>query len=130
MSIPTDRSPLAYVLVRILESGHYWVRGTAVPLRVLVEEFRQGAPPEEVHRALPGLSLAQVYGAIAFYLAHREWVEAKLRCMGRPAPLFPVLSQADPGLYARLAPYRRLLVRLRRQADAGVPRTSDPGEVG
>ena len=45
----------------------------------LVDEFRNGATPEQIQDSFPSLSLGAIYGAIAYYLENREAVEAYLR---------------------------------------------------
>jgi uncharacterized protein (DUF433 family) len=59
--------------------GGFYVKGTRVPLDSLVHEFRIGASPESIRQAFPTLTLEQVYGAITFYLGHRDEVEASIR---------------------------------------------------
>jgi uncharacterized protein (DUF433 family) len=59
------------------ESG-YWVAGTRISLDSVVYSFLDGESPESIAQNFPLLSLEQVYGAIAFYLANREFVDAYL----------------------------------------------------
>ena len=54
-----------------------------MPLDAIVHEFQNGASPEAIRQSLPTLTLEQVYGAVAFYLGHKEQVEAALRETGR-----------------------------------------------
>lgn len=65
----------AYVEQR---NGGYYVAGARVSLDSLVYAFRRGASPESIRRSFPVLTLEQVYGAIAFYLAHEQEVDAYL----------------------------------------------------
>ena len=58
--------------------GTWRVTGTRVSLDSVVYAFRQGSTPEEVCQDFPTLSLAQVYAAIAYYLHHRQAVDAYL----------------------------------------------------
>jgi uncharacterized protein (DUF433 family) len=58
--------------------GGYWVAGTRVSLDSLVHAFRRGASPETIRRSFPVLTLEEVYGAIAFYLAHETEIDAYL----------------------------------------------------
>ena len=58
--------------------GAWVVAGTRVGLGVIVQQFWEGQSPEAIHREFPTLSLEQVYGAIAFYLANRVQVDADL----------------------------------------------------
>jgi uncharacterized protein (DUF433 family) len=53
------------------EEGTLRVAGSRVTLASIVHAFWQGETPETIVQAFPSLSLEQVYGAIAQYLAHR-----------------------------------------------------------
>jgi uncharacterized protein (DUF433 family) len=54
------------------------VGGTRVTLDTIVGAFGQGATAEEIAQQYPTVSLSDVYAAIAYYLRHREEVEAYL----------------------------------------------------
>jgi uncharacterized protein (DUF433 family) len=58
--------------------GGFYVAGSRVSLASIICAFRDGASPETIRRNFPSLSLAQVYGAIAFYLSHPRESEAYL----------------------------------------------------
>jgi len=61
------------------DGGHY-VAGTRISLDSVVYAFKRGASPESIYRSFPLIgSLENVYGAITFYLAHKDTVEAYLR---------------------------------------------------
>lgn len=58
----------------------YWVAGTRVSLDSIVLAFRDGLSPETIAtECFPVLTLEQVYGAIAYYLAHRPEVDQMLK---------------------------------------------------
>jgi len=57
----------------------YWIEGTRISLDSVVYSFLNGESPESIAQNFPILSLEQVYGAIAFYLANRELVDAYLK---------------------------------------------------
>jgi uncharacterized protein (DUF433 family) len=59
--------------------GGYWVAGTRVSLDSLVYAFREGQTAESIAQSFPVLTLEQVYGTIAYYLAHRESIDTYLR---------------------------------------------------
>ena len=59
--------------------GTYRVAGSRVSLDSIVYCFREGLSPESVAEAFPALTLEQVYGAIAFYLANQRAVDEYLR---------------------------------------------------
>ena len=65
--------------------GGYYVVGERVSLDSLVYAFRRGASPETIRRSFPVLTLEQVYGAIAYYLAHEQVIDAYLEEAEREA---------------------------------------------
>jgi uncharacterized protein (DUF433 family) len=58
--------------------GVYRVAGTRVSLDSIVYAFLDGHTAESIQQSFPVLTLEQVYGAITYYLAHREAIEAYL----------------------------------------------------
>ena len=59
--------------------GGYYVNDTRVSLDSIVLAFLQGLSPETIAaECFPTLTLEQVYGAIAYYLAHRAEIDAYL----------------------------------------------------
>jgi uncharacterized protein (DUF433 family) len=63
--------------------GAFYVVGSRVSLASIIYAFRDGASPETIRQSFPSLSLAQVYGAIAFYLSHTRESEAYLQELKR-----------------------------------------------
>jgi uncharacterized protein (DUF433 family) len=59
--------------------GTWRIAGTRVSLDSVIHSFWEGATPEEICQDYSTLSLAQVYGAIAYYLRYRDKVDAYLR---------------------------------------------------
>jgi uncharacterized protein (DUF433 family) len=57
----------------------YWIEGTRISLDSVVYCFLNGESPESTVQNFPLLSLEQVYGATAFYLANREMIDAYLK---------------------------------------------------
>ncbi|MGA2031389.1 MAG: DUF433 domain-containing protein [Thermoguttaceae bacterium] len=67
------------VYVEARDEG-YWVSGTRVSLDSVVLAFVQGLSPETIAgECFPTLTLEQVYGAIAYYLAHRAEIDGYLK---------------------------------------------------
>ena len=93
--------------VETTESGYY-VAGTRVSLDSVVYAFLGGQAAEAIAQAFPVLTLEQVYGALTFYLAHREDVDAYLRVQREDfeAKRAAALA-ADPMFYQKLAASRR-----------------------
>lgn len=61
-----------------LKEGAYRVGGTRVSLDSVVYGFKGGASPECIQQSFPALTLEQVYGAIAYYLAHQQTIDQYL----------------------------------------------------
>ena len=55
--------------------GAYVVAGTRVSLDSIAYAFLSGQSAEAIAQAFPALNLEQVYGAITYYLAHRDDVD-------------------------------------------------------
>jgi hypothetical protein len=61
-----------------LRNDVYYVAATRISLDSIVYSFREGSSPESILGAFDGLTLAGVYGAIAFYLDHQTDIDAYL----------------------------------------------------
>lgn len=84
-------------------NGGFYVTGTRVSLDSIVYSFKAGDSPETIRQNFSSLSLEQVYGAIAFYLAHDQEVDANIH-QGEEElrRSIPPLGESRPELYARL----------------------------
>ena len=81
----------------------YWIAGTRVSLDSVVYAFLEGLSPESIVDSFDTLTLEEVYGAIAFYLGHRDVIDAYLK---QSEAQFDELCQrareANPLLYQKL----------------------------
>lgn len=58
----------------------FWIAGTRVSLDSVVLAFLDGLSPETiVAECFPVLTLEQVYGAITYYLSHKDEINAYLK---------------------------------------------------
>ncbi len=62
-----------------MTEGAYRVAGSRVSLDSIVYRFREGLSAESIAENFPALTLEQVYGAIAYYLANQVEVDQYLR---------------------------------------------------
>ncbi len=86
------------------KGGALRVRGSRVSLDSIVHAFQNGETPESIVQMFPTLSLEQVYGAIAHYLAHQADVDAYLKRGHEDFERQRDESRAeDPDFYRRLA---------------------------
>ncbi len=88
--------------------GGYFLQGTRVSLGSVVYAFLRGESPEGIAESFPVLTLEQIFGALTFYLAHRELVDDYLSQDRREFEIFREESRRNcPALYAKLAEARR-----------------------
>jgi uncharacterized protein (DUF433 family) len=59
-------------------SGALRVGHSRVLLELVVRAFQDGATPEAIAQRYPAATLADIYAVIAYYLRHREEIEAYL----------------------------------------------------
>lgn len=76
------------------DQGVMRVSHTRVMLDSIVAGFEQGHSPETIQQQYPALSLEEVYGAITYYLAHRDEVEAYLKRQDKQWESWRATSQA------------------------------------
>ncbi len=82
----TDRS---YVEER---AGTWYVLGQRVPLHLIIADWRNGASPETIAEHFPVLTLAEVYGSIAFYLGQPSELDVHFAEIDREE--FAIVAQA------------------------------------
>jgi uncharacterized protein (DUF433 family) len=115
MTIPTASRTAEYTGSEILmakeyihqRDGGYFIAGSRVSLDSVVCEYLRGESPEAIAEAFPALSLEQVFGALAFYLANRESVDRQLLEARREFESLRQRSRRDhPALHAKIAGVR------------------------
>ena len=88
--------------------GGYWVAGSRVSLDSIVYAFLNGQTAESIAQSYPVLTLEQVYGAIAFYLANRPAIDEYLeRTKADFEAMRRASRDADPMFHQKLADARR-----------------------
>lgn len=80
----------------------YWIAGNRISLDSVVYAFKNGLSPESIVQSFPLLTLEQVYGAIAFYLANRADIDAYLADEEAFDSMPQPLQATDPALYEKL----------------------------
>src|SRR5436190_14783886 len=74
LAIHAERPPL-----RVDEGDAVRVGNSRVSLDLVVEQYENGMTPEAMVRAYDTLVLADVYAVIAYYLRHKDEVQAYLK---------------------------------------------------
>ena len=89
----------------------YWIAGTRVSLDSVVYAFLEGLSPESIVDSFDTLTLEEVYGALAFYLGHRDEIDVYLK---QSEAQFDELCRrartANPLLYRKLDEARQRLM--------------------
>jgi uncharacterized protein (DUF433 family) len=100
--------------------GAYLIAGTRVSLDSVVYAFLRGAAPESIAQSYPVLSLEEVYGAIAFYLANQAEIDDVLAANDREFELLRSRTrEANANLYKKLEAARQNLHH--HASEASVP---------
>ena len=98
-------------MIRIMHSeyieqrnGGYYVAGVRISLDSVVYSFNQGNSPERIMEQFPLLDkLANVYGAIAFYLDHKAEIDQYLVDAEREFENSGIpMAQANPVLWEKI----------------------------
>ncbi len=71
--LQTEAPPLRRDASGALRVGH-----SRVLLELVIRAFQDGATPEAIAQRYPTATLADIYAVIAYYLRHREDIEAYL----------------------------------------------------
>jgi uncharacterized protein (DUF433 family) len=87
----------------------YWISGSRVSLESVIFAFLDGLSPETIaSECFPVLTLEQVYGAITYYLRHRQEVDAYLKQVEIEIEAFQQATR-DPEFSRKMAKARREL---------------------
>jgi uncharacterized protein (DUF433 family) len=86
----------AKTYVRADQYGVLRIGGTRVSLDSVVYAFRQGHTPEAIRQQYSTLSLEEIYGALAFYLANRDEVDRYLQSQQQTWDHFRQQAEQQP----------------------------------
>lgn len=96
---------MAYPVSAYIEEreGALRIAGTRVSLASVVIGFQEGESPQQIVQSFPTLTLAQVYGGIAYYLENEKMINEYLSKIQREFERsVQPLSQSNPELFAQL----------------------------
>ncbi len=115
-SLPTAPEPVPFY---ISENGAVRLHGSRMPLEGVVELYKNGLSAEDIHRDF-NAPLAEVHGAIAYYLRHKEEVEAYVNEVKRSSEALRREAESQPEYQETI---RRIKARwAERQANGTSPR--------
>jgi uncharacterized protein (DUF433 family) len=79
-----------------------WLTGTNIKvIEVALDKLAYGWSPEEIYFQHPGLSLAQIHGALSYYYENQEHLDAEIERRRREARTL-ASEQADSPLQQKL----------------------------
>ncbi|HQU93963.1 MAG TPA: DUF433 domain-containing protein [Pyrinomonadaceae bacterium] len=98
------------------KNGGYYIADSRVSLDSVVYAFREGKSPESIRWSFPVLTLEEVYGAVAFYLANQAkidkyLIESEIKFEKEAAIRRAQFRKENPELYKRLVKARSVLAR-------------------
>lgn len=94
------------------DDGTLRITGSRVPIDTVIYHFKLGATAEEIGYKFSSLRLADIYGAIYYYLANREEVEEYLSQQEAEGDAVQQRIESDPAYQQSKAEMReRLLAR-------------------
>jgi uncharacterized protein (DUF433 family) len=67
------------VPLHIDQDGVIRIGKTRVTMDIVIRAFKRGASPETIAAQFPAITLAEAYGAVAYYLQHQAEIDDYLR---------------------------------------------------
>jgi uncharacterized protein (DUF433 family) len=108
-----SNSPTMTVPLRMDEHGTIRVGNSRVLLELVIHAYYLGETPEGIVDSYPALAIGDVYAVIAYYLSHRDEIDAYVRA--RDARVDEVLAEIEAN---RTPEVRALRQRLRAAKEA------------
>src|SRR5688572_29116466 len=112
LKLHADPAPL-----HIDDTGAIRIGQSRVTLDVLLQYWRLGMKPEEIALGLDTLTLADVHGALAYYLRHQTEMDGYLR--QREEESEELRRQIEAANAGRLAPLKTRVDSVRAQGNGG-----------
>jgi uncharacterized protein (DUF433 family) len=103
--------------IEVRDTRLYFLR-SRVPLEAIARVWREGHSPEEIRENFPTLTLAEVYGAVAYHLDHQAEVDRRL--IESEADYRARRAAAEAGDPERYASLRQRLAEARARREASL----------
>ncbi|MCI0359822.1 MAG: DUF433 domain-containing protein [Planctomycetaceae bacterium] len=118
---PADGLPLQAESppLRFDEGGVIRVGNGRISLDLIVEQYENGATPEDMVRAYDTLALADAYAAISYYLRHRDLVRNYLKRRAEEGEVLRTTIESDHPRVSREELMERRTAREKDHAPAG-----------
>ena len=89
-----------------LDDGTIVITGTPIALEIVVARHNAGDTPGEIKRGVPSLDLADIYFVIAYYLSHRDEVDAYVQRQQERSQRVRQWLESDESYRAQMADLR------------------------
>ena len=104
----------------VTEQGTIRIKGSRVSLDSIIHHFKLGATAEQIVQSFPSLSLGDVYSSIAYYLTHRQEIEAYMEQQETAADALQEQLVSNPAYQVEIAELRsRILGRWTAAQESG-----------
>jgi uncharacterized protein (DUF433 family) len=97
------------------DEGTIRVKGSRVTFDTVMEAFKEGDSPEQIQDSFPSLTLAQIYGAIAWYLNNQRDAEENLTARAAEGDAIRQQIENEPEYVA----FRETMRQRREQINQG-----------
>ena len=95
-------------------NGGFYVKGKRVSLDSIIWDYRSGASAEDIRSAFPVLTLEEVHGALAYYLANQDAVDASILAEDREFEKWSAHNyEQNKEWYKRMAATRQAMLQQR-----------------
>ena len=93
----------------LAEDGRAWIDDTNTKvIEVVCDHTGWGMSAEEIHRAYPSLSLAQVHAALAYYYDHQPEFDAEIEAQLKRIDELKLQADADSPFLERMRAHGKL----------------------
>lgn len=89
-----------------LDDGTIVITGTPIALEIIVARYNAGDTPDEIKRGFQSLDLADIYFVIAYYLSHRDEVDAYVQRQQERSQRVRQWLESDESYRAQMADLR------------------------
>ena len=105
----------------VLENGAVRIGHSRVPLERIVYHYNQGVSAEEFIEMFPSVKLGDAYGALHYYLNHREQVDAYAAWVEEEGDRIQAMIESQPGYKERQMAFEAKMDAFRRaQAESTI----------
>jgi uncharacterized protein (DUF433 family) len=97
--------------LRLDEQGTIRLGQSRVTLDLVIDSYHRGISPESIARQFPSASLADIYGAITYYLQHQAEMDAYLHERAAAASFLEHFKERQEAVISRAELQARLKAR-------------------